>query len=145
MNSRLRVVIDTNILLVSVSSKSQYHRIFQKILNGEPDVFVTKEILTEYEEIIASKFNETMSKDVLRALMKLPNVHRQEIYYKWNLIYEDPDDNKFADCAVSANAHYLVSNDRHFNVLAKIGFPKIRVIPIKLFEKVLFDGYRFQT
>ncbi len=105
MNSRLRVVIDTNILLVSVSSKSQYHRIFQKILNGEPDVFVTKEILTEYEEIIASKFNETMSKDVLRALMKLPNVHRQEIYYKWNLIYEDPDDNKFADCAVSANAH----------------------------------------
>ncbi|MEE4357399.1 MAG: putative toxin-antitoxin system toxin component, PIN family [Desulfococcaceae bacterium] len=141
MNSnKLRVVIDTNILLVSVSSKSQYHRIFRKIPDGEPDVFVTNEILTEYEEIIASKYNQAMSKDVVRALMKLPNVHRQEIYYKWNLIYEDPDDNKFADCAVSANADYLVSNDKHFHVLAKIRFPKIRVIPIKLFEKILFEG-----
>jgi len=57
MNSRkLRAVIDRNILLVSVSSTSQYHRIFQKIPDGEPDVFATNGILTEYEEIIASKF-----------------------------------------------------------------------------------------
>nr|WP_207681806.1 PIN domain-containing protein [Desulfonema magnum] len=56
---------------------------------------------------------------MLGALLKLPNVHRQTVYYHWNLISADPDDNKFADCAVSANAHYLVSNDRHFRVLEK--------------------------
>lgn len=31
-NNKLRVVLDTNVLLVSVSSKSKYHWIFQRLL-----------------------------------------------------------------------------------------------------------------
>jgi len=134
--NKLRIVLDTNILLVSVSSKSKYHWIFQKILNGTFDLYVTNEILAEYEEIIASKYNEVVAENVLRALLKLPNVHRQTVYYHWNLISVDPDDNKFADCAVSANAHYLVSNDKHFRVLGKIGFPKIEVLTMEAFEAI---------
>ncbi len=134
--NKLRIVLDTNILLVSVSSKSKYHWIFQKILNGAFDLYVTNDILAEYEEIIASKYNEVVAGNVLRALLKLPNVHRQTIYYHWNLISVDPDDNKFADCAVSANAHYLVSNDKHFRVLGKIGFPKIEMLTMDAFEAI---------
>jgi uncharacterized protein len=136
MNKKLRIVLDTNILLVSISSRSLYHWIFQKLLNGEFELYVTTEILMEYEEIIASKYNEKVAKDVLRALLKLPNVHRQLIYYHWNLIYLDPDDNKFVDCAVSANAHYLVSNDRHFRVLKEIPFPRIEVLKIDEFKTI---------
>jgi len=77
MNKKLRIVLDTNILLVSISSRSLYHWIFQKLLNGEYELYVTTEILIEYEEMIASKYNETVAKEVLRALLKLPNVHRQ--------------------------------------------------------------------
>jgi putative PIN family toxin of toxin-antitoxin system len=140
--NKLRIVLDTNILLVSVSSRSKYHWIFQKILNGVFDLYVTTEILAEYEEIIASKYNEVVAENVLRALLKLPNVHRQTIYYHWNLISTDPDDNKFADCAVSANAHYLVSNDKHFRVLAKVGFPKIEVLTMEAFEAIFNSGTR---
>jgi len=56
------------------------------------------------------------------------------VKYKWNLITADPDDNKFVDCAVSANATYLVTNDRHFNVLRGIDFPIINVIDIDTFK-----------
>jgi len=134
--NNLKIVLDTNVLLVSVSSKSRNHWIFNKIINGEIDLYITNEILTEYEEVISSKYNEKVAKDVVRALLKLPNVHRQTVYYKWNLIAEDLDDNKFTDCAVSANADYLVSNDKHFRVLNKIVFPKITVLTIDEFKSI---------
>ncbi len=138
MNKPL-VVLDTNILLVSISSKSLYHWIFKKLLNGEFDLYVTTEILMEYEEIIASKYNENVAKNVLRALLELPNVHKQIVYYHWNLISIDPDDNKFVDCAISANVHYLVSNDKHFRVLKEIAFPNVDVLKINEFKAIFSD------
>ena len=59
------------------------------------------------------------------------------VYYKFNLITKDPDDNKFVDCAIIANAHYLVTNDKHFNVLKKIDFPKVDCISLASFKKLL--------
>ena len=138
MNKPL-VVLDTNILLVSISSKSLYHWIFKKLLNGEFDLYVTTEILMEYEEIIASKYNENVAKNVLRALLELPNVHKQIVYYHWNLISIDRDDNKFVDCAISANVHYLVSNDKHFRVLKEIAFPNVDVLKINEFKAIFSD------
>lgn len=133
--NQLRIVLDTNVLLVSLSSKSQYHWLFQKLLNEQFDLYITTEILMEYEEIIALKYHPEVAKNVLRTLLKLPNVHKQFIYYHWYLIDTDPDDNKFVDCAVSANAHYLVSYDRHFDILKNVTFPKIAVIKLDEFKK----------
>lgn len=53
------------------------------------------------------------------------------------LIQADPDDNKFVDCAFAANATYIVSNDRHFDVLSKIDFPKIQVLKLIEFLQTL--------
>lgn len=47
------------------------------------------------------------------------------------------DDNKFADWAVSCNADYLVTNDRHYDVLSTIEFPDIRVIKAAGFLEIL--------
>jgi predicted nucleic acid-binding protein len=93
-------------------------------------------MLLEYEEIISEKFNHQVARDVSRALLMLFNVFQVNIYYEWNLIETDPDDNKFVDCAVSANVDYLVTNDKHFSVLEKIEFPKIEVINVSEFKKL---------
>lgn len=53
--------------------------------------------------------------------------------YAFHLIKADEDDNKFVDCAIVANAKYIVSNDRHFDVLREIPFPKVDVIKINQF------------
>lgn len=53
--------------------------------------------------------------------------------YAFHLIKADEDDNKFVDCAIIANANYIVSNDRHFDVLREIPFPKVDVIKINQF------------
>lgn len=139
-NNKLRVVLDTNILLVSISSKSIYHWIFKRLLEGGYKLFITNEILTEYEEIISRKYNSTVAKNVVRALLLLPNVYKVDIYYNWNLISNDTDDNKFVDCAIAANAHALVTQDRHFNILKNIEFPKVTVIGVEEFEKIINSG-----
>jgi predicted nucleic acid-binding protein len=49
------------------------------------------------------------------------------------LIGRDADDNKYCDCAIAGQAHYLVTEDRHFDVLAKIPFPKLTTVGISDF------------
>jgi len=68
------------------------------------------------------------SEMVLQIIENALNVEYVTRYYKWNLIENDPDDNKFADCAIAANAHYIVTHDKHFNILKTIDFPKLAVI-----------------
>lgn len=137
MKDRLKVVLDTNVLLVSLSSKSKYHWIYDKLVADEYDLFITNEILMEYEEIISLKYNSSVARDVIKSLLILPTVYKTSIYYNWNLIVEDTDDNKFVDCAINSNSHLLVTNDKHFQVLKNIDFPKIEVTSINDFASQL--------
>lgn len=135
MKNKIKVVLDTNVLLVSISSRSKYHWIYEKLLNNEFDLYITNEILMEYEEIISIKFNSAVATNITKALLILPNVIKINIYYKWNLISEDIDDNKFVDCFLNSNSNLLVTNDNHFNILKKIDFPKVKIVTIKEFSE----------
>jgi predicted nucleic acid-binding protein len=46
----------------------------------------------------------------------------------------DFDDNKFVDCAISANAFCILSNDKHFSILNEISFPRVKVLTVDEFE-----------
>ena len=48
----MKVILDTNVLLVSISSKSESHPIFTSLMHGIYSIAVTNDILLEYEEII---------------------------------------------------------------------------------------------
>lgn len=48
----MKLVIDTNIILVSISEYSPHHWVFKSLLNKEYTLCVTNEILLEYEEIV---------------------------------------------------------------------------------------------
>lgn len=133
----MKVVIDTNILLVSISRRSPFHWIFQQLIDGKYIICITTEILSEYAEKIEAHMGEAVAEVALRAILELPNIEKIEIYYKWNLI-RDADDNKFADCAIASGAKYLVTHDKDFNILKKIDFPKVEVISAEEF-RVLMD------
>ena len=45
-----KIVLDTNILLVSISKKSKHHWIFSSLMDGEFVLCVSNEILMEYAE-----------------------------------------------------------------------------------------------
>jgi predicted nucleic acid-binding protein len=47
----------------------------------------------------------------------------------------DMNDNKFVDCAIAANAHFLVTEDKHFKILEQIPFPKVNILGVEKFRK----------
>lgn len=124
----MRLVIDTNVLLSSIGRKSTHHWIFRSLLEEKFELLVTTPILAEYHEKITEKTEAFVADNILKLLLSLPNVERIEVYYNWNFIEADPDDNAFADCAVAGSADFLVTEDRHFNVLSTVAFPRINVI-----------------
>ncbi len=137
---KFSLVIDTNVILVSISSKSKYHWIFEKIIDQKIILNVTEAILYEYEEIISKKFNSNVAKYFIRTILLLPNVKFIKIFFEWNLIDSDKEDNKFVDCAICSNADFILTEDNHFNILKKIEFPKVNVININDFYDIIRKG-----
>lgn len=131
------IVLDCNILVISLTSRSPYHLIFQSLVKGKFDIAINKEILLEYEEIIQTKYGNKTAASLVALLNELPNVRHTNTYYRWNLIEADPEDNKYVDCAIAAGASYLVTEDRHFSILAYTPFPKLSILSIDGFTKML--------
>lgn len=94
---------------------------------------VSQEILLEYEEIIQQKYGVPTAHAFISLLKELSNVVHVEPFYKWLLIDADPDDNKYCDCAIAGKAMYIVSEDKHFNALKTISFPKLTAISLDEF------------
>jgi uncharacterized protein len=129
----MKVVLDTNILFVILSNKSNYRKIFDAFLDEKYTLCFTNEILEEYREIISNKMSPHIFESFLNLLFEQPNIQLITKYFSWNLISTDFDDNKFVDCAIACNATFLVSEDKHFKVLKQITFPKVNITDIDQF------------
>lgn len=140
-NKMDNIVIDTNSLIMSISSRSVYHKIWQSFLAGDFMLCISNEILEEYAEVIARNISVDAARYVIYTIMERANVRQIVPSYRWNLIETDPDDNKFVDCAIAANAKFIVTEDRHFNVLKDIAFPSVPVINIDEFLNELEPRY----
>ena len=131
------IVLDTNCLLQSLPSKSPYHKVWSEILEGRICLCVNTDILNEYEEILAEKTTADIAHNVVEAIANLPTTIFQDTYVHFELITTDPDDNKFVDCSIASNAEYIVTNDKHFQSLKDIPWPKVESIRIEEFVKQL--------
>ncbi|MBE6340518.1 MAG: putative toxin-antitoxin system toxin component, PIN family [Bacteroidales bacterium] len=137
-----RIVLDTNCLLVSISCYGEGYPVWRGFLDGRYTLCVSTDVLEEYEEIISRLASAEVARNVIDAILKRKNVLRIDPYYRWNLITTDPDDNKFVDCAIAANATYIVSDDSHFNVLRDIPFPQLMVLKLKEFLTLLNQEWK---
>jgi len=133
----MRIVLDTNCLLASLSRRGAYFNVWKGLQQGKYTLCVSNEILEEYEEILTQSTNSVIASNVVQTLLNAPTVEFIEPFYRFNLITQDPDDNKFVDCAIAGNATYIVSNDSHFDVLKQTDFPKLVVKKIQEFSTLL--------
>lgn len=98
---------------------------------------MSNEIIEEYDEIIASHTSSLVARHVVEIILRANNVLRIDAQFRFGLIETDYDDNKFVDCAIVANADYIVSNDNHFNVLKNIPFPHVEIKKLEEFYSEL--------
>ena len=127
------IVLDTNCLLASLSRNQEEYIIWKSLQEGRFNLCVTNEILDEYVEVLQRNISPTIAENVMFLLLNLDNLILVDTYFKFNLITADPDDNKFVDCAIAANAEYIVTNDKHFNELETVDFPRVKHISIDEF------------
>ncbi|MBR1402240.1 MAG: putative toxin-antitoxin system toxin component, PIN family [Prevotella sp.] len=139
------VVLDTNCLLQSLSRRSTYYRVWEDFILGRYTLCVSNEILEEYEEIIASHMSTVAAKIALETILRATNVLRVDAQFRFGLITVDPDDNKFVDCAIVANADYIVSEDSHFNALRAVPFPHVEVKRLQEFYDELMMSETINT
>ena len=135
------IVIDTNCLIMAISSRSNYHKIWKSFLEGDYTLCISNEILEEYAEVLSRNISVNVARYVVFTILERQNVRLITPYYNWKLITADPDDNKFVDCAIAANAKFIVTEDHHFNALKDISFPSVSVINIDEFLKELESRY----
>lgn len=128
-----RAVIDTNCLLASHNRNSPFHRLYELFVSETFEWILSNEILTEYEEVLTQQYSAATAQRITEILLNAPSTSFQEAYYKWQLAEADPDGNKFVDVAIAANADYLVTNDRHFEVLSQLEFPRVPVVSLREF------------
>ncbi len=137
--SLLKIVLDTNALLRSISRRSAYSIVMDKLYEKAFELYLTNDILLEYEEKITDIFSRETAELTIGAFTLIPNIKKVDIHYHLNLIIAGPDDNKFCDCAFAGNVHFLVTDDKHFSILKSISFPSINVITLDKFKTILMS------
>lgn len=134
----MKVVLDTNVLLVVLPEKSKFHNVFQALRQKRFSICFTTDILLEYEEVFSYRYSGNSLVEIFAELVDTQRSKFISTSFRFNLIQADPDDNKFVDCAIAADADYIITNDRHFNILETIPFPKVETLTLQAFQKILF-------
>lgn len=133
----MRIVLDTNCLIQSISPRSRYYAVWKSLVDGQNTLCVTNEIITEYLEILQRLTDYDTAETIVKTIINSRFVEFVTPYFRFEIITQDPDDNKFVDCAITANARYIVTNDHHFDILKSIDYPPIDVITLDSFMKLL--------
>lgn len=133
----MRIVLDTNVLVQSLSARNALRPIFEAVLESKVELLVSTEILLEYEEVLLRHRSVAEVDRIVRFFRLAPNVHCCEPSFRFLLILADPDDNKFVDCYIAENATLLVTSDAHYRPLAQNLFPIVTVISPEAFLQLL--------
>ena len=135
------VVIDTNALVPMLGTTHPFHKILRMWMRGEFTLALTTEILLEYEEIAKPRIGDRrwhefpVLLDRVAALRN--NLLRVSPTFRFRLIAADPDDDKFADCAIAAEANYIITSDHHFDALTGSGYKPQPIAPEDFIRRCL--------
>jgi len=135
------VILDTNVIISALlSTKGPPSKIIDKWETDEFDIAISKPLLDELERALGYEKVKKYFKDsqeIIKALLKriktVGILVNPEI--ELNVIEDDPDDNQILECALAANASYIISGDEHLLGLGE--FRGIMIISPAGFLKLL--------
>lgn len=136
----LKVVIDTNVfisgVLVEAGNPSLVIKAWKRARKYQ--LFITEVIIQESLNVMHRLNVDTgIITDWDKAIRE--NAISVVPARKIEVIKEDPSDNKFLECAIEAQADYIISGDKHLKKLVE--FEGIKIIDVREFLDIL-TGYR---
>lgn len=137
----MTVCIDSNVVLGMFTAHHAHRPIVEAWLHKAFVWAVSTEILLEYEEIMLREGGAAKVAKMLQIMQMaaavLGNLRFVSPTYRFRLITHDPDDDKFADCAVTAEADWLITGDGHFNSLIGSGYKPQPITPEEFINRFL--------
>ena len=134
----MKIVLDTNVFISGIFFSGPPSQILRAWKNKRLQIILSQDILIEYQRVAESLTLKYPSIDIL-LIIELVTVHGQFVDTK-NVditVCEDPDDNKFIECAIASDTKIIVSGDKH---LLKIkGFKGIKVHKPREFVEIYLD------
>jgi uncharacterized protein len=139
----MTVVLDTNVVLSAVLFGGKPRQVLQSALNGVFQIAVSESTFSELQDVLirpkfgfSARFVQAITSEIAAIAEWIEPAEHFEI------VIEDPKDNQFIDCAVAADAAYLVSGDNHLLKLGKCGKTIILNVDsfIEIFSKPKQEG-----
>lgn len=135
----MKTVLDTNVIISGLLWKGECNKIIDLALNKKIKICVNKTILEELFGVLSRQkfqkifllnnieFNELKDK-IIQLVFVYPDIEKLQI------IKDDLSDNMFLECAIIAQAKYIVSGDLHLKKLEY--FQKIPILSPNNFLKL---------
>jgi uncharacterized protein len=127
------VCLDTNTVLQASKRGHPFAPILESWVRGRLVWAVSTDILLEYQEVILRQSGAARW-HLFATLMDVVAVTGRNLLlvnptFRFRVISSDPDDNKFCDCAITAGADYIVTDDSDFAPLADSGYKPKPITP----------------
>ncbi len=130
-----RIVIDTNIYISAIFWGGKPRAIVDLGRNGQVLIFTSLEIQAEIDRKLRTKF-DLSDEEAAQILLDFSTftklITTQE---KISIIDDDPDDDKFIECAVSSRSNFIVSGDKH--LLNLKSYKRIKILKATDFLSII--------
>lgn len=139
--NKITAVVDTNVIISGLINESNTPGlVLENWIEREYDLAVSQSIISELKEVINyDKLEDLIDMTDLEKLNFIKRVKANSLLVEVNkgfkVLEDDPDDNKFFNVAVLAEADYIVSGDNL--VLEVERFKDIKVVTPAEFLEIL--------
>lgn len=133
----MRVILDTNVFISGIFFSGPPSQIIKAWENNRFQIVISRQIISEYHRVAESLSSKFTSIDII-PIIELLTLHCEFVdTHGVNIsICEDPDDDKFFECAVASKCNTIISGDRH--LLKLTGYESIAVLrPRQFVDKYL--------
>ena len=132
----MRIVLDTNVVVSAILFGGKPQEILEAALAGDFCLCVSEPMVAELQGVLQRpkfEFNRQIVQSIVSEITLLAEWVTPTKHFE--LVEDDPADNDVIDCAVEANADFLISGDRHLLQLGTC--VNIQIVSPNSFIKIL--------
>lgn len=129
----LRVVVDTNVYISAIFWGGKPRHVIDLGRDGKIQIFTSEDIEQEILDKLMTKFGLN-SDDAGRLMADFSTFTKPlRVSRRIHMVKDDPDDDKFIECAVECGAEFIVLGDKHLLKMKK--YQGINIVNAETFLK----------
>ena len=132
----MKIVLDANIFVSSFFWGGNPRKVFERVIEGIDNLFITKEILDEIETVIGRPQFHADKEGIDFFINSIEEIGTKIIpKIKIENGSRDKTDNKYLECGITANVDYIISGDIH--LLELRSYKDIKIVSAKNYLEII--------